>query len=477
MYVTLRITNRQLFIDGASRKLLRAVDKATRYAIAGAQFAPAFRSKRWDGMEHLLRFSAKQGYHMPSGLVVDVIRVLKHRRQPYIIKDETVVRHERRAIQWNKAIVLRDYQHAAVRAAFAPPLPGMAILKMPIRSGKTKTGARIIQKLGLPTLFVVPSQMLLGQTVAALQEALPGIKIGQIGDGQNEIGFVTVATIQSLQRRYKSRASKSSTWKAFVKSFDLLIVDEAHHFGGNSSWHSVIYQIDAKYKIALSATVFLKNESQIELGVIWIMGIFGPVRIDVNTSSLVEQGYLMRQNVEMHHIAKPNLDGQRWSQTLLKAGITNNVFRNKKIASLAESEVALGRKVLIIANRIEHIGQIVDELETLGLDCRVITGADNSESREDKVEAFKNGVVSILVGTVLSEGVDLPSVETVINAEGGKSDIKTIQRQRNLTIAHGKTKSVMIDFFDDTNSYFRKHSQARLDAYSSEPAFVVNVIR
>lgn len=480
MPVVLTLTNRLLTIEGASRKTLRALDAATSYAVSGAQFAPSFISKRWDGLEHLLRFSKKAGYHVPSGLVVDVLRVLRARAVVYELRNRTCVKNERRAIAWNPEIVLRDYQHAAVRAIMGRPLPGIGTLKMPIRSGKTKTGARIIQKFGLPTLFIVPSQMLLNQTVDALREALPGVAVGRIGDGHFDVQFVTVATIQSLQRSFKTRASKKPSarlnWKELSKKFDVLICDEAHHFGGNSSWHSVVFQIDARFKIALSATVFPDSDAQIELGVIWVRGIFGPIRIDIDTSQLVEQGYLMRQNVRMYRVTKPDLEGVRWSQTLRKRGIESNAYRNGMIATLAEKEVALGRKVLIVSNRLNQISAITDELDGLDLGYRTITSADNTEARETKVDAFRNGKCSILVGTVLSEGVDLPSVETVIVADGGKSQIATIQKQRNLTVATGKTKSVLIDFFDDTNSYFRRHSEERLKTYRAESAFNVKLV-
>ena len=75
------------------------------------------------------------------------------------------------------------------------------------------------------------------------------------------------------------------------------------------------------------------------------------------------------------------------------------------------------------------------------------------------------------------EGVDIPEVECVINAEGGKDEKKTWQRQRNLTIVEGSDKvPIMIDFYDDTCSYFRRHSKARLRVYKSEPEFKTEIL-
>ena len=37
-------------------------------------------------------------------------------------------------------------------------------------------------------------------------------------------------------------------------------------------------------------------------------------------------------------------------------------------------------------------------------------------------------------------------------------------------------RAVLIDFMDETNDYFLKHSKARLEAYRAEPSFNVKVI-
>ena len=84
--------------------------------------------------------------------------------------------------------------------------------------------------------------------------------------------------------------------------------------------------------------------------------------------------------------------------------------------------------------------------------------------------------MDVLLGNVLSEGIDLPCVNVVINAEGGKDDKVTVQRQRNLTIADGKTEAIFVDFLDETNPHLLKHSKARRKMYESESEFEVEVV-
>jgi superfamily II DNA or RNA helicase len=503
--IDLILTNRKCIIEGADPEVIRQIDGATSYTVAGHWFSPAFRARRWDGKERLLTYSHKDGHHVPAGLYLDVLRVLKTLGAEFRVTKRTHVRHSRVRLRWNDDVVMRGYQKRAVNAVLKCPHAGVGLLKMPIRSGKTKTASRLIYKVGRPTLFLVPSQMLLRQTHAAIRECLPDVEVGLIGDGENETGFITIATLQSLARlraglvpaprrhpkapkpsaaqlkqEAKARAKKSREmklrYKALCDAFDLVIVDEAHHIRGEGEWYKILYEMDARFKVGLSATAYPESEAEAERGIIWMRGTCGPIRVDVPTSELVEAGYLMRQNVRMFRVTTPNMNGMKWSNTLRQRCVTQNKKRNRLIVRLAQKYVADGCKVLIVANRFDHIDALVALMEDASMDFRVVTGRDKGDDRDSKVEDFVNGLCSVLIGTVLGEGVDIPVVDIVINAEGGKDDKATVQRQRNLTISPGKKRAVLIDFLDETNGYFAKHSKQRLEAYRAEPSFSVKVI-
>jgi superfamily II DNA or RNA helicase len=502
--IDLVLTNRKVLIEGADPEVMRELEAATSYTVAGHWFSPAFKAHRWDGKERLMKHS-REGTSVPAGLFLDIVAVLKRIGEPYRVTKRTSIRHKRVQLLWNDEIVMRGYQKRAISAVLKCPHPGVGLLKMPIRSGKTKTAARLIYKVGLPTLFLVPSQMLLRQTAAALAECMPDVDIGMIGDGENKVGFITIATLQSLsrlrngvvpvhkrhprapkptkeqlKREAKARAEKKREmrlrYKELISTFDLVICDEAHHIRGEGDWYKVLYDLDARFKVGLSATAYPESESEAERGIIWMRATCGPIRIDVATSELVEAGYLMRQNVRMFRITKPDLNGRKWSNTLRQEAITQNKRRNRIITRLCRKYVDDGCKVLVVANRFDHIDAIHDMLDEDGLDHRIVTGRDKGDDREDKVDGFVNGLYNVLIGTVLGEGIDIPVVDVVINAEGGKDDKTTVQRQRNLTISPGKERAVLIDFVDETNGYFKKHSKARLEAYRAEPSFNVKVI-
>jgi superfamily II DNA or RNA helicase len=81
--------------------------------------------------------------------------------------------------------------------------------------------------------------------------------------------------------------------------------------------------------------------------------------------------------------------------------------------------------------------------------------------------------VHAVVGTVLGEGVDIPELEVVINAEALCSKTAVLQRMRNLTQSEGKDSAFMIDFFDHTHPKLAAHSKARIAMYQGIRGFTV----
>lgn len=486
--VTLTFTNQYLLIEGADRQTIRRLTAATSYKIAGAEWAPAFKERRWDGREDLLRFSKTLGYHVPSGLAQDVIDVLREHGVPYTVKHETILRHPRRVLPWNPAIQMRGYQKEAITAILKGRHPrGMGVISMPIRSGKTKTAARLIWKIGRPAIFLVPAKHLLHQTAKSFEECFPGEPIGMIGDGVFDLRSITVATLQTLGgwrgRRANSKkgtqgSKKDPRYDLILNSFDVVIQDEVHHIRGQGEWHQVLADFPARFKIGLSATVFPDLKEEIERGILWVRATCGPVKIHIPISRLVEEGYLLPQHVEMYKVQSPKGFEQRgWSARTRQRCQTLNPALNRHAARKADELSASGFKVLIIARLHEQIGAVCEALDDLGVTHLAVTGRDSKFARDEAVNSLLDGSVRVLVGNVLGEGVDIPALDVVINVEGGKDVKQTIQRQRNLTISKGKKKALLIDYYNETNRYLEGHSSQRLEAYKSEPAFRVEVLK
>ena len=97
-------------------------------------------------------------------------------------------------------------------------------------------------------------------------------------------------------------------------------------------------------------------------------------------------------------------------------------------------------------------------------------GGTNKKDREEIFKAFIDGKISVLISTIsiFAEGIDIPSLDIVINAAANKGDVKSIQvLGRVLRTLKGKKDAYYYDFIDETK-FFRLASLARMKAFRNE---------
>jgi len=72
----------------------------------------------------------------------------------------------------------------------------------------------------------------------------------------------------------------------------------------------------------------------------------------------------------------------------------------------------------------------------------------------------------IVATTIFDEGVDMPSVNVIVQGTGGKSEVKTIQRTgRGLRKKKGSGGLIVYDFLD-SSKYLNEHSERRMTIYA-----------
>jgi len=480
--VRLLLDNQFLYLDGVPKPVAKRLSTRFSYRVAGARYATSFQSGNWDGRKRLVTTLSDGRFKAPAGLATAIATTLSEAGHKFELLNARRYSDERFDFRFDESI-LRPYQLEAVELLTTPRGPldirGRGIIKLPPRAGKTLVGAATIARFGVRTLFIVPAQLLLHQTVDALSKAL-GTDIGVIGDGAWNPGPITVTTIQSLlaKRHGGTKANPPSPeYSDLLEKCELLIVDEFHHIQGTQSeWRKVVQDSKAPYKIGLSATVFLDREKECELGAIWLHACAGDILIDISTSDLIEQGYLVRPDIWICPIRDPVFPSSRgWSQRLQKQAIYENEFRNTRIARFATELIRDGRRPVVIANRHSQVFALRDKLERAGLSVGQIIGQTPRTERESIVGAFRRRDVDVLLGTVFGEGVDIPEIDAVIVAEGGSGIKQTYQRLRCMTPHQGKKSAVVVDFMDLTHPYFAKHSAERLSVYRSERSFSVSI--
>jgi superfamily II DNA or RNA helicase len=446
--------------------LVKAVDRLTSYEVQGKQFVEAFKKHWWDGKEHLLKLSQRRGeYLMPTG-VLDLLLKSKLAGE-FEVRDERRRPAERREFTWT-GHPPRDYQAAAVAAAIADRgvLTGRGLLHLPIRAGKTLVAGKIIHETGLRTLFTVPSELLLTQTARALREYIADAPVGVCGGGVWEPDWITVATVQTLLARPQAAHE-------LLRQVDLLFFDEGHHLEA-PEWRKPVLQCDAFYKIALSATVWANPEEESERGAIWLRAATGPILHKVSMQRLIELGHLVPPVITVYPVEQPaNVSPRSSYSSAYRALVEESEYRNSAVADLAEGAALRGYRVLVDTGRLKQMRRIREMLRARGFDVEEMSGKTSDRRRQEILADFRAKKVQIVVGTILGEGVDIPELEVVINAEAMKSKTSVIQRMRNLTECAGKTRAHMLDFADLTHPILANHSSDRLALYRGVRGFTV----
>jgi superfamily II DNA or RNA helicase len=364
---------------------------------------------------------------------------------------------------------LRDYQQEALDICLDK---GRGIIHHATGAGKTVVIAKVIEKLGLPSIVIVPTINLLLQTEAELAKFLGEDNVGGIGDNRFEPSTVTVSTIQSLWSKLKN---EDPAIRQIVQDCKVLLIDEAHHINvaGKDKIQNTYFQIaqliDAYYRFGFTATPGDEGSLDREL----LMAATGRVLHHVSSSELIKRGLLTRPVIEMYKIDCPNRFSD-W-QLAYRENILRNAPRNSLITRLAEQYAAEGKSILIIVTRVQEHGSLLNDLIE---DAVFMSGETPSEERKQILEDFSNKDLKILISTVVNEGVNIPSMDVIIMAGGGKSNKLTVQRVgRALRKAEGKETAKIIDFYDNDNGILLRHSKARLKTYRKEEEFQIEPLK
>lgn len=339
-------------------------------------------------------------------------------------------------------------------------------------SGKTLLMVYILRSLGFSALIFVPDRNLLMQTVKVFKKYLGPENVGYIGEGEKDIQLFTVATIQSLWSAYKR---KDPSILSLLNTVDILFIDEGHHvnIAGRKKIHNTYFKLaqacDAYYRFSFTATPGEPGSLDREL----LEAVTGVILHSVSSSELIRKGILARPSIKIYWINCRHRYNN-W-QTAYKENILKNTERNALIVRLAEKYAAEGKSVLISVNRVEDHGVVLHEMIE---DSALMIGKTPIGEREEIFNAFSDKKIKVLVSTVVREGVDIPSMDVIILAGGGKSDKATVQRiGRALRRTKDKSTAIIIDFIDNDGGMLRKHSRARLRVYKSEEAYEIEEIK
>jgi superfamily II DNA or RNA helicase len=492
-----------------------ALTDVTSFRPAGYQYTTAYK-RRGDGRTKLLRHS-----RFPAGLLGRVTSVLEKEGVPYSV-DSEAARDDKPGIDLDTVdLESRWYQDEAVEAALLHP---RGVIRAPTGAGKTAIIARLIAARGKHAFIVVPTIDLLHQTRGFLEahlmdntdygdptggEGWGRIRIGQMGDGVIDPQPITVATIRTAAKalgiayepyEYGEYDDKDATdvdpkqMKAYFQRVGLLIVDEAHILGADMVF-GVATKVPAPYKWGFSASPWRDDGADL-----MIEAATGPVVYQIPTKTLVDGGFLVPPIIQVidtrgwwspaawgqvctrcdRQRGWDDLEGgarrrqktcscgsEKWRsefQQAYKAEIVDNAIRNWRISEIVKG---LNGPTLLLVKQVNH-GRAFEQLIPGSV---FLSGKDSGADRLRAFNAIRAGLTKTLVATTIADlGLDLPALQNLVLAAGGKSSTRHLQRIGRVVRPYGSKRVARVIDFDDghVHRWFGDQTKARRKVEKAE---------
>lgn len=459
----------------APREVRVLVSELLSYQVEGAEQSQAFRSNKWDGRSSFLDF---QTGVFPAGFV------------PIVRRELTRLGHEVQVIRKPLPAPLGpelgtvdplgfgfdpryDYQPESVRRLLRF---GRMIARVATGGGKSAIATLAVATINRPTLFLTTRQVLMHQMKASFERA--GYTPGVIGDGiWAPRRSLNVGMVQTIAARLAEDHPERDKTLKLLSIFELVIGEEAHEASGSSYYDILNRCPNAHYRLALTATPFMREAAEANMR---LMAAFGPIGIEVSEETLIERGILARPVFKIIRTGAPATlrRGTRWP-TCYELGVVDNPDRNRAIIFEAHRAAGNSLPVMTLVQRRRHGEVLLEMCRQAGLRAEFIFGDSQSDKRREALIRLANGKTQVLIGsTILDVGVDVPAVGMVILAGGGKAEVGTRQRIGRGLRAKKSAANVcfVVDFADDANKTLMEHALTRRAILEATPGFAENVL-
>lgn len=472
--ITIQVGNSKSKIEGLDNlQVIDAISLQLSYTLNSSYYNWKSKFGGWDGRYRLL--SAKQEF--PSGCLNRVESVLKSFKLEYKINDTREYVFPTTSLVW-QGLTPYAYQEKIVQTCLDCK---SGIVKAATGSGKSLMLSRLTYEYDLPTVIYVISTDLLYQMYDELTSSL-NTKIGIVGDSNCDIQKITVCSAWTVGKAFSKKQIKADeaagkdNWdpnkeqrekiRAMARNAKLVILDEAQFAAAESIKLILQNSKSAAHRFGFSGTPWRSDGDDILLE-----AAFGPEICDLKSTELVELGYLVPAHFIFKTIPKPKKPIKKNWKSVKSDYIVNNEERNRILIEEVLKLLDHDRKPLLLFKEHKH-GEILRKMIPPGVNYRYVTGKLSSDERTQIREDFQAGKVDlILASTVYDQGVNLPALDALVLADGGKSTNIALQRIGRVIRNHpGKKNALVIDTFDQTY-YVRSHSITRFNIYNTEKAF------
>lgn len=304
---------------------------------------------------------------------------------------------------------LREYQTRALDALAQLRADGTQriLLVAPTGAGKGTLIAHLLAAHPGRALCVAHRREIILDLVARVDALVPGRAAPLLADEPGNLELpVQIASVQTLLSRALPAA-------------DLIILDEAHHYRADE-WSTLLTHYRDTTVLGFTATPERADGRP--------MGdAFSRLLVVASYSELIRDGYL----VDCRVFQPPEILSRALAQE----------------PAAAYLRYAVGTKAFCYVAGVQYAHAVRATFLAADIRAEVIDADTPLGARADHLAAFRAGIVRVIVNVyTMTEGIDVPSVESIILARGCQHVSTYLQIVgRALRPAPGKTSALLLD--------------------------------
>lgn len=292
-------------------------------------------------------------------------------------------------------------------------------------SGKSLVIADIASRLEGPLLVFQPSKEILQQNFAKLQSyGIFDCGCYSASVGCKDINRITFATIGSVMNHMSD-----------FYCFKNIIIDECHYVNSKAGQYKQFIEAKNRQVVGLTATPYRLDRAEGGSILKFLTRvrprIFSKVIYCCQIGELLSKGYL----ADLHYYDLTTLDlrrvrsnstGADYDERSLLAEYERSGFYDKlsnTVVKVLQPKSGIPRKgVLVFTAFTKEAKQLVDKLQSIGVNSAIVTGETPKKEREAILEGFKRREIKVVANVgVLTTGFDYPALDTVVLARPTKS--------------------------------------------------------
>lgn len=307
------------------------------------------------------------------------------------------------------------------------------IVSLPTGSGKTVIFSELLTRLKKKALVLCPS-------IETVQQAYEKIRVAGL-DVTLGIKGRRSSTVYVMTAQYALRNDVLQKLKEMA--FEVLIVDEAHHFASDC-FRNILDTLDCQI-VGFTATPFRTDGKGLK-------EVFCELTYSIGIKQLIDMGYLVtpecteiRLDVDLSRVAT---SGDDWEPYPLSLLVDQAPIRKQ----LIDCFLALNqrRPTLFFGVDINHCKRMCNDLNLHGVKAEVVTSRLAKATRKNIIDRFRRGDIEVLCNCgALLEGFDAPETSCLMIGRPTKSKLLFTQMVgRGLRTYPGKNDCVIFQYDD-----------------------------